>query len=200
MRRLFFKDDMGHDSAILLSLQCHPSTPAPAVRGVSIGLSVGADDTIRLAFDIDSIGDTVLIPAPKPRAFQDGLWRHTCFELFARRADGAYREFNFSPSTDYAVYDFAEYRTGMTPVTASIAPSIQPRRGGLSADILLSSSLLKPAGHPAARLGVATVIEERNGTLSYWALRHPRETPDFHARDGFTIDWPLRGGAGEDRP
>ena len=32
-----------------------------------------------------------------------------------------------------------------------------------------------------------TVIEDRAGQLSYWALKHPREEPDFHHADGFVL-------------
>jgi hypothetical protein len=29
-------------------------------------------------------------------------------------------------------------------------------------------------------LGLSAVLEEKDGTKSYWALAHPREKPDFH--------------------
>jgi len=38
------------------------------------------------------------------------------------------------------------------------------------------------------RLGLAAVIEDRAQVLSYWALKHPAEKPDFHHADGFVID------------
>ena len=37
------------------------------------------------------------------------------------------------------------------------------------------------------RLGLAAVIEERNGSLSYWALSHPPGMVDFHHPDGFVL-------------
>jgi excinuclease ABC subunit B len=43
-----------------------------------------------------------------------------------------------------------------------------------------------PAG-AAWRLAVATVVEARDGGLSYWALRHPLGPPDFHHPDGFAL-------------
>ena len=33
----------------------------------------------------------------------------------------------------------------------------------------------------------AAVVEETDGRLSYWALTHPAERPDFHHRDGFVL-------------
>ena len=36
------------------------------------------------------------------------------------------------------------------------------------------------------RLGLSAVLEERDGTKSYWALAHPPgDTPDFHHEDCF---------------
>jgi hypothetical protein len=37
------------------------------------------------------------------------------------------------------------------------------------------------------RLGLSAVIEEKDGTKSYWALAHPNpDRPDFHLADCFT--------------
>jgi hypothetical protein len=35
---------------------------------------------------------------------------------------------------------------------------------------------------------LSAVVEEENGTLSYWALKHPRDKPDFHCPDGFVFE------------
>jgi hypothetical protein len=37
------------------------------------------------------------------------------------------------------------------------------------------------------RLGLAAVVEDAAGGKSYWALRHPRPTPDFHDAAGFVL-------------
>jgi hypothetical protein len=37
-------------------------------------------------------------------------------------------------------------------------------------------------------MGLSAVIEERDGMLSYWALRHAPGKPDFHRRDGFALE------------
>jgi hypothetical protein len=36
-------------------------------------------------------------------------------------------------------------------------------------------------------LGLAAVIEDLNGALSYWALKHPPGKPDFHHSDNFAL-------------
>jgi hypothetical protein len=42
--------------------------------------------------------------------------------------------------------------------------------------------------HPRAslRIGLSAVIEASDG-LSYWALRHRTDKPDFHDADGFAL-------------
>jgi hypothetical protein len=37
------------------------------------------------------------------------------------------------------------------------------------------------------RLSVAAVLEDRRGALSYWALAHPSERPDFHHPHSFVF-------------
>ena len=56
-----------------------------------------------------------------------------------------------------------------------------------SAPALPASALLSLPPGPA-RLGLTAVIEEAGGRLSYWALRHPAERPDFHDAGGFALE------------
>ena len=41
-----------------------------------------------------------------------------------------------------------------------------------------------------ARIALSAVIEEVDGTKSYWALRHPPGAPDFHHPDCFALELP----------
>ncbi len=127
------------------------------------------------------------IPPPRPVRRTDGLWRHTCFELFAMgEGDPAYVEFNLSPSGEWASYAFRGYREGGEPAAAP-APGIEVSRTGerLVLRAAIAPALL-PAGRPL-RLGLSAVVEEAGGMLSYWALRHPVSRPDFHHADGFAL-------------
>ncbi|MGH8470025.1 MAG: hypothetical protein ACREVY_13900, partial [Gammaproteobacteria bacterium] len=59
-------------------------------------------------------------------------------------------------------------------------------RGRIRLDVVLSlESLLELRQATRLRLALAAVIEEKNGSLSYWALAHPR--PDFHHADAFAL-------------
>jgi hypothetical protein len=169
-------------------LVCHPATPCGAVSGIRVGVT--ATPQGGLAFDYILHGDParLTIPAPQPPAAVDGLWRRTCCEAFlARSGEAAYREFNFSPSSQWAGYAFGAYRqrTAWEPP----APQIVVEQG---ADLRLCATLPRealPEGG-SLRLGLAVVVEDQRGVLSYWALRHPAGKPDFHHRDGFALQLP----------
>ena len=122
----------------------------------------------------------------------DGLWRHTCFEAFVASPSGAaYYEFNFSPSLSWAAYRFEGYRAGMSAPPLTQAPELRVRRTPAALDLTASVPLagLAPlSGAPALRIALAAVIEEDDGRLSYWALRHPSGNPDFHHPEGFALE------------
>ena len=40
------------------------------------------------------------------------------------------------------------------------------------------------------RMGVSTVIETVDGAISYWALAHPPDKPDFHHPESFVLELP----------
>ena len=117
------------------------------------------------------------------------LWAHTCFELFLAREGGGYREFNFSPSGQWAFYAFSAYRQP-TPTPETPAPCQRWHRAPscLSLRVRLSPESL-PSGRGALRLGLAAVLEGHGGAFSWWALAHPPGRPDFHAPEGFALRW-----------
>lgn len=163
----------------MLQLTCHRETQARSVRAVSVECR-RTPNGLLLEYRIDD-WTVVRIPPAEPIR-TDGLWRTTCFELFVRSADAAaYREFNFAPSGAWAAYAFDDYRTGMTDL-AIPPPYISFEAGLLRAE--LDASALPP---PPWRVTLTAVIEETDGTRSYWALRHPPGPPDFHHPDGFAL-------------
>lgn len=167
-----------------LSLICHPDTPAAHIQSIEVALHHLADRWV-LAFTLS--GDAPVIPSPALPERTDGLWQSTCFEMFVTGAGESYTEFNFSPSTQWAAYGFTGYRTGMNNIPL-VAPLIEPIESGIQVafDFLPDSQSLP-------RIGLSAVIEERDGTLSYWALAHPPGKPDFHHKDCFALQLPAAG-------
>ena len=107
-------------------------------------------------------------------------------QLFiAPTGGGAYHEFNFSPSGEWAAYRFERYRHGMALLEALAEPRIRVQRAAGVLELHARISLPLPS-HPL--LGLSAVIEETDGTLCYWALRHAAGKPDFHHRDAFALE------------
>lgn len=109
-----------------------------------------------------------------------------------RGADDRYMEVNLSPSTAWAAYTFETYR-GEPGLPAIDAPPIDVDR---KADLLRLTTAIDLSGIDLLNGGnmrmanLTAVIEEVDGTKSYWALRHPPGKPDFHHPDCFALELP----------
>ncbi len=173
--------------SVPLTLACHPETPSQAIQGIEVVVGTAPGDILTLAFVLEGHISGLRIPKPGPSQRASGLWRHTCFEAFVMAEDGpAYREFNFSPSGEWAIYAFRGYRAG-DELGVELIPGIAVRRTGgrLELDAEICQDFLPP-GRPL-RLGLSAVVEDADGVLSYWALRHPPGKPDFHHTDAFAL-------------
>lgn len=182
------------DSAMRQPLELHPDSHCAAVTHIDVSIARPRPGQLLLRYAVTGkIGALRLAPlTASTRA--DGLWRHTCFEAFVRGSSNmSYYELNFAPSTQWAAYGFGEYRNGMHPATPLKAPFIEVEgsedRYTLQASLDLDRLPSLPTD-AAWRLGVSAVIEEKNGTISYWALAHPPGKPDFHHYDCFALELP----------
>jgi hypothetical protein len=174
---------------LTVALMAHPATPCPRIAGMAVELAWADDGSLTLIYRLTGDPGALSLPAPAEPGRVDGLWRHTCFEAFVMTEGGpSYREFNFSPSGQWAAYAFKAYRDGGTDL-AMPAPAIACRQGTgqLELTAYLPASALT-AGRP--RIGLSAVIEGSDGQVSYWALRHPPGKPDFHHTDAFALNLP----------
>ena len=167
------------------SLACHPRTRSQAIRAIDVAVGEAANGGFSLTFGL--VGDIsgLLIPDARSPRRADSLWRHTCVEIFVTEEKGnGYREFNFSPSGEWAVYAFRDYRDG-GQMNIELAPGIIVRKtlNRLELDAEIRRRDLPPGR--LARMGLSAVVEDTDGALSYWALQHPPGKPDFHHTDTF---------------
>ena len=134
-------------------------------------------------------GQDVVIPAAAPPGRSERLWESTCFELFVRPSGGNfYVEFNASPSGQWAAYAFDSYRRAMRNLPVAIVPHVEfVEAAALCYDVDVNFSDLPPG---PLHIGLSAVIEETDGTKSYWALRHPPGPPNFHHPDCFALALP----------
>ncbi len=101
--------------------------------------------------------------------------------------DGAYLEYNFAPSGQWAAYAFMDYRLGGTDLPVDQAPKIilDP----IGSHFALETEIVLPTKwHDIPiEFNLTAVIEETDGAKSYWALAHPSGKPDFHHKDCFAL-------------
>jgi hypothetical protein len=168
----------------------HPTAP-PADLTITVEAErEGTELLLRYAVR-GAVEDILLLPASAPAQRRDELWRHTCFEAFIRPARSeAYHELNLSPSNDWAFYHFERWRSGRSnPDLPNLAldctggPALIQLRASLDLGTLLSPAV-------PWELNLTAVIEDRAGNLSYWALAHPSDAPDFHHPDCFVLELP----------
>lgn len=173
-------------------LTCHPGTSSQAVYGVEASVSWTGDGTLALSYALSADVARLRIPPPRPPRRGDCLWQHTCFEAFVSvKGSSAYHELNFAPSGEWAAYTFDKYREGTSLLEQGLDPKITVRSAEktLELDALVRLDRLpRIVSQTRLRLGLSAVIEEENGRLSYWTLKHPPGNPDFHHPDAFALE------------
>src|SRR5215218_1885106 len=166
-----------------LNLVPHPANPPgnPEFKvwaSVEHAASLAAVATTNIWFGVGAPAERFVIPVSEEPHRAHELWQTTCFEAFLRPlGEESYREWNFAPSGDWAAYEFTAYRDNMTPAEIDAEPYIRMEDNftwwAFGATIAVPSDT-------NWELGLSVVLEEKDGTKSYWALAHPGERPDFH--------------------
>jgi hypothetical protein len=163
-------------------LICHRDTPATAAYSIEVEAAFTEFGQMALRYTMRGV--IALIEIPKPVHYgsrSDGLWQTTCFEAFIKGDDDAYVEINLSPSTGWAGYSFQSYRhRGELPEIDTPVIDVEQKSGELIVTATVDISNLAVALGANCRIGLSAVIEEIDGTKSYWALAHPPGAPDFH--------------------
>src|SRR5688500_10575818 len=168
-----------------VTLTCHPETPTDAVRGMSARVRRNPGHRLAVSYLVKGDLDRVRVPAPRAPRSMDRLWEHTCCEIFiAAKGARVYHEYNLSPSGEWAAYAFDDYRARRAgePQPQLPRPTITVRggSGALELHAVISLDGLAPPPHTPLALALSAVIEDSEGRLSYWALRHPPGKPEFH--------------------
>lgn len=200
-----YKGNAAHDARVPSTvvsghrLQPHPRTPGELDQRIEVGVAADSG-ALRLRYHL--VGDLgrIRIPGASGGARADGLWKHTCFEAFVRVENAPhYLELNFSPSGQWAAYLFDNYREGMRPLELGEPPAISVSResttarvgvqpGLLVLDALVNFPMLSEKKGQTLRLGLSAVVEDDSGGLSYWALRHLGDLPDFHDSQAWALE------------
>lgn len=169
----------------------HPDSPPGAIESVEVELERSGEG-LWLRYTICAPLDGLVLPEPARPIRVDGLWQTTCLEAFVHDGTGeGYREFNFSPSSEWAAYRLTAYRAGMEalamPATPDIALDVSDHHLALETTVPLED-----CDH---RVGLCAIVEEADGIKSYWALAHPSGPPDFHHPACFALRLPAPSAA-----
>jgi len=157
-----------------VQLISHPAHSPGAITAVDAYVT-RAPKGLVLSYTLTGDIHALVLPAPRNPARGDDLWQTTCFELFLRGDGDAYREYNFSPSGEWAADAFDSYREGKSEIPAQIAIASDGDAESLNLTATLVTDL-----DDVTRLALTAVIEERSGHKSYWAITHHAGPPDFH--------------------
>jgi hypothetical protein len=175
-------------------LALHPDSRCTAVTRIDALASRRSPGHLVVRYTVAGKISALRMPPVTSSTRANELWKHTCFEAFVRATPGnAYYELNFAPSTQWAAYGFSDYRSGMHPAAEVRNPFIEIVPGEERFTLQASLELERLPDLPKDavwRIGLAAVIEEKLGGISYWALTHPPGKPDFHQYDCFALEIP----------
>ena len=170
-------------------LERHPQSQGGEGFRVEAAAARLSPGLLALRYRVEGLLSALRLAPPASPERTDGLWRSTCFEAFVRLPEGdAYHELNFAPSSQWAAYGFSGYRDGMTPADVP-APRIAAAAAADACEISVGVDLDALPGLAAApwRLALSAVLEDAEGRISYWAIRHPAGKADFHHPDSFAL-------------
>jgi hypothetical protein len=172
----------------------HVLTPhrscAEGLAGLAVTASVElAAGALRFEYRLTGELAQLAIPRRAPPQRTARLWEHTCFEAFVATGPAArYCELNFSPSSEWAAYEFDAYRQGMRALALTSPPQITVAETQSELRVTASMAIRDLADAPWPwRVGLTAVVEDRAARHGYLALRHPRDKPDFHDAAGFAV-------------
>jgi hypothetical protein len=173
-------------------LVSHPDAPCSVVDSIQCFLDWKRNGVLTVTYLLEGAVDQLRIPSYESTRQGDGLWKKTCFEAFVGATnDAEYYEFNFSPSGEWAVYGFRDYRDGGPIEVDRFKPAISMRQESRTLELCAVVHLDHLPGlqlDVSLSVGLSAVIEDRDERLSYWALKHPPGKPDFHHPDSFVIE------------
>lgn len=158
-------------------LTLHPDCPPGPVTRVEASLwptVEGCGAEFRLHGDISAI----VLPQRAMPERMDNLWKTTCFEIFWQPDGGEwYREFNLSPSTRWACYDFDDFRLNSrdAPVEAIAIACVH------TADQLVLHAGIAAELRDPAQVALNAIVEDKAGNIQFWALRFTEGKAEFHS-------------------
>jgi hypothetical protein len=166
---------MSGQEATMTPLVLHPDSKPGSITGVSAAITV-VPGGCRAVFVASGAIGRIAVPAISQPERLDDLWRTTCFEIFWSHDGTSYREFNLSPSTRWACYDFDSFRAGMRNAPAEVAIIVSQSEAELRLEAVVQSDLPLPA-----TVALNAIIKDADGVNRFWALDFATGAAEFHS-------------------
>jgi len=145
-----------------------------------------SDNSILLQFKLENLNSNTSLPTRVSSNREIGLWERTCFEFFLRDSAGHYYEFNFSPCGHWNCFYFDQYRSPLKESECEILNISEKRENTtylLEVEINKLSLIENFDFSKDLRMNLTAVIKEND--LSYWAIEHSQNGPNFHDQNLF---------------
>ena len=174
----------------MLNYSLKPFIPPPSPISMGVGL-IKLEEAIEISFCLKGAVDSLKLPHPLENPERrEGLFHHTCLEIFIRRGSDQYLEFNFSFTGEWCVFYFDGYRKkSMNPITLDSTlfelRHISHSASEASLKVTIPLKKIDFIGTGEGTLGLSAVLEHPFNILSYWALVHTSTKPDFHLAGSF---------------
>ncbi len=173
----------------MLQLISHANSPSKSVRSIECYAKLNAAGQLWIRYHVEAPVDDLILSTMETTQRADDLWKTTCFEAFLSFGIATnYIELNFASSGNWAAYAFCDYRDKSGNLALDTHPEIGIDFGDDYFALEAIVDLPKDIAQTAVALGLSAVIEEKGEAISYWALSHASEKPDFHDRDCFTVN------------
>ncbi len=164
-------------------LTLHPDCSPGPIEAVSASIEP-TEGGCRARFALRGDIGAIKVPGHTHPEREDNLWKTTCFEIFWQPAKGAYyREFNLSPSSKWACYDFDGFRLNSRDAPVE---SISIACSATGDELVLEASIASRLPLPA-KVALNAIVEDRQGNIQFWALDFPEGKPEFHSEVCRTI-------------
>jgi hypothetical protein len=138
-------------------------------------------NTITLYFELIGTVNEYHFKNPSKQQRADNLWKNTCFELFiANTHNNAYWEINISPSTQWNIYHFSDYKEGMKKEKNITQPIIKTTQKNNYYSLSFTSTFTQDVLNQELQINLAVILLDLDGVRHFYSIFKNSGNVDFH--------------------
>jgi hypothetical protein len=142
------------------------------------------DEKFIMKFQWEDTQNNIFFEAQGSPSRTTELWKSTCFEAFFQpQGQSKYFEINLAATGAWDAYEFESYREPQPPKRSTRIQlmSFKKTANSLEASFFLDS---RPSTYNCS---LTVVIELKDRSKHYFALKHTGKKPDFHLSESFIL-------------